>query len=395
MQKIVIATMLLAGTLALPGAEPQTAGKIASARSRFADLFEDPVIARGRGVEVKQSELDEAFLTFRANLASRGQPLPDEQRPFREKQILDRLIIGQILAKRATESDKAESKETTSKYIADAKKDAGSEDAYLRSLKPLGITAAQLEERVYREALADAVVRRELKSTIKISEAQVDALYRTGSDITVQLLQQELEKIAKDPATSLDDLTLVKRQIEQTKRLNLARLQQPEKVRVSHILLLTRNPDNDRELPEDQKRTKRVQMDRILTRARSGEDFGKLVKEYSEDKNLQGTNVLSREDRWVPEFKAAAFSLEPGKVSDVVTTSFGYYVLKLHDRIAAQKIDLEKAAADIREHLTQQELQRQMPDYFGKLRADAGVEILDARYRIGAPKDTAPVKPAG
>jgi parvulin-like peptidyl-prolyl isomerase len=395
MQKTVITTLLLAGTLALLSAEPQTAGKIGTSRSRFADLFDDAVIARGRGVEVKQSELDEAFLTFRANLASRGQPLPDDQRPFREKQILDRLIIGQILAKRATEADKTEAKETTSKYIADAKKDAGSEEAYLRSLKPLGISPAQLEERVYREALADAVVRRELKSTIKISDAQVDALYQTGSDITVQLLQQELEKIAKDPGTSLDDLTLVKRQIEQTKKLNLARLQQPEKVRVSHILLLTRNPDNDRELPEDQKRAKRVQMDRILTRARSGEDFGKLVKEYSEDKNLQGTNVLSREDRWVPEFKAAAFSLEPGKVSDVVTTSFGYYVLKLHERIAPRKIELEKAAADIREHLTQQELQRQMPDYFGKLRADAGVEILDARYRPGAPKDTVPVKPAG
>jgi len=395
MQNIVITATLLLGALALQSAEPQTAGKIATSRSRFADLFEDTVVARGHGVEVKQSELDEAFLTFKANLASRGQTLPDDQRVFREKQILDRLIIGQILTKRATEADRADAKETTSKYIADAKKDAGSEEAFLRSLKPIGITTAQLEERVYREALADAVVRRELKSTIKISDAQVDTLYRTGSDIMVQLLQQELEKVAKDPATSLDELTLVKRQIEETKRANLARLQEPEKVRVSHVLLLTRNPDNDRDLPEDQKRSKRVQMDRILARARSGEDFAKLVKEYSEDRNLQGTNVLSREDRWVPEFKAAAFSLGPGKVSDVVTTPFGYYILKLHERLAPRKIQLEKAAPDIREHLTQQELQRQMPDYFGKLRTDAAVEILDAKYRLGSPKDTSSAKPAG
>src|SRR5678815_2944082 len=102
---------------------------------------------------------------------------------LREKQILDRLIIGQILAKRATDADKTEAKEITSKYIGDARKDAGSEEAFQRSLKPIGVTAAQLEERVYREALADAVVKRELKSTIKISDAQVDTFYRTGGDI--------------------------------------------------------------------------------------------------------------------------------------------------------------------------------------------------------------------
>ena len=36
-----------------------------------------------------------------------------------------------------------------------------------------------------------------------------------------------------------------------------------------------------------------------------------------------------------------------------------------------------------------------MPDYFAKLRKDAAVEILDAKYRIESPKDTDPAKPAG
>ncbi|HMJ66564.1 MAG TPA: peptidylprolyl isomerase [Candidatus Binatia bacterium] len=395
MQSTIIALTVLAGALTLQAAQPQATAKVANPRSRFADLFDDTVLARGRGVEVKQSELDDAFLTFKANLASRGQSLPEDQRLFREKQILDRLIIGQILAKRATDADKAEAKEITSKYINDARKDAGSEEAFLRSLKPIGVTAAQLEERIYREALADAVVKRELKSTIKVSDAQVDTFYRTGGDLMVQLLQQELEKIAKDSNTSLEQLTAVKRQIEETKRVNLARLQEPEKVRVSHILLLTRNPDNDQELPEDQKRAKRLQMDRILSRAKAGEDFAKLVKEYSEDRMFKGTNTLTRDDRSLPEFKAAAFSLEPGKVSDVVTTSVGHYILKLHERIAPRKIELEKATSDIREHLTNQELQRQMPDYFSKLRKDAAVEILDAKYRIDSPKETDPAKPAG
>src|SRR5438552_1905378 len=34
----------------------------------FADLFGDPVIARGQGLEVKRSELEDAFTAWKANL---------------------------------------------------------------------------------------------------------------------------------------------------------------------------------------------------------------------------------------------------------------------------------------------------------------------------------------
>jgi hypothetical protein len=65
------------------------------------------------------------------------------------------------------------------------------------------------------------------------------------------------------------------------------------------------------------------------------------------------------------------------------------------ERIAPSKVDLAKAAPDIREHLIQQELQRQMPDYFAKLKKEAAVEILDGRYRIEVPKDVEALKPTG
>jgi len=97
----------------------------------------------------------------------------------------------------------------------------------------------------------------------------------------------------------------------------------------------------------------------------------------------------------VQEFKSAAFSLEPGKISDVITTVYGYHILKLHERIPAQKVALEKVKDDIREHLEQQELQRQMPDFFARLKKEAGVEILEAKYRVTVPKEVEPLKPTG
>jgi parvulin-like peptidyl-prolyl isomerase len=188
----------------------------------------------------------------------------------------------------------------------------------------------------------------------------------------------------------------VKRQVEEIKKANLARLQQPEKVRVSHVLLATRDRETEKELPDEQKRLKRVKIEQLLDRAKAGEEFTKLVQEYSEDRNLKETRgeyTFSRDDRFVQEFKSAAFSLEPGKFSDVITTIYGYHILKLHERIPAQKVALEKVKDDIREHLAQQELQRQMPDFFARLKKEAGVEILEPKYRVNVPKEVEPLKP--
>jgi parvulin-like peptidyl-prolyl isomerase len=376
-------------------AEP--AAKPSASRSRFASLFDDPIVARGQGVQVKQSEIDDAFISFKANLAARGQSVPEDQRLFREAQLLERLIVTQILTKRATEADKIAAKEAATKFAEETKK-SQSEEAFQRSLKSLGITMEQFEQRVYDQALAEAVVARELKTKITITDAQVESFYQTGSDVLVDLLQQELERLAKNPKTSVEQLTAVKRQIDETRKGNLGRLAQPEKVRVSHVLLSTRDRNTERELPEEQQRAKRIQMDRVLARAKAGDDFARLVTEYSEDRNVKETKgeyTLSRDDRFVPEFKAAAFSLEPGKISDVVTTIYGYHILKMHERIPPRKVELAKAAPEIREHLVQQELQRRMPDYFTGLKKEAGVEILDARYRIERPKEIEALKPAG
>ena len=388
---IFVACLALAGVQA---AEP--AAKAPASRSRFADLFDDPVIARGQGVEVKQSALDESFVAFKANLAARGQTVPEEHRRFREAQLLERLIVTQILGKRATTQDVAKAKEAATKFAAETRKAAQSDEAFQRMLKSLGISGEQFDQRVYDQALAESVVSRELKEKIKISDVQVESFYRAGSDILVQMLQDELERVAKNPNASVDQLTAVKRQVEEIKKGNLARLQQPEKVRVSHILLATRDRETEKELPDDQKRLKRVKIDQLLDRARAGEDFTKLVQEYSEDRNLKETRgeyTFSRDDRFVQEFKSAAFSLEPGKLSDVITTIYGYHILKLHERIPAQKVALEKVTDDIRDHLAQQELQRQMPDFFGRLKKEAGVEILEDKYRVNVPKEVEPLKP--
>lgn len=89
---------------------------------------------------------------------------------------------------------------------------------------------------------------------------------------------------------------------------------------------------------------KQVEIDRVKTQLRefaervnSGStDFSLLARLYSEDKEsaVRGGELgFAGRGRFVPEFASAAFALqEPGKVSRVVETEFGYHIIQLIEK---------------------------------------------------------------
>ncbi len=68
----------------------------------------------------------------------------------------------------------------------------------------------------------------------------------------------------------------------------------------------------------------------VLERAKAGEDFSELAKEYSDD---PGSAPEGGELGWfgrgvmVTPFEDAAFALQPGEISDIVETQFGYHII--------------------------------------------------------------------
>ena len=318
------------------------------------ELFPDPVVAKGKGVEIKRSQLDEALITIKGNLAARNQSMAPSELLALEKQILDRLIQIQILQARATAADKAKGKELCEKRLADMKSRAPSEEAFNRQLKVAGLTPELLHKRLTEETVGETVLVRELN--LEITDAAVKKFY--------------------------DD--------------NPAPFEQPEMVRASHILLGTRDSATNAELSDEQKKAKRKQIEDLLKRARDGEDFAKLAKEFSEDpgsKDKGGEYTFPR-GRMVPEFDAAAFSLKTNQISDVVTTAFGYHIIKLSEKIPARKVDLAKVADDIKQHLRTQEMQKLLPAFTEKLKQEAGVEILDEKLKAKEEAKPAPAEPA-
>lgn len=178
--KVRLFTKPFAMAIALSG---MLAAQCASGADTFGGLFGDPVLVKGKNVEVRRSQLDDAFIAFRANLAARGEDVRDDQRLDRENSLLERIILTQILGTIATEEDRKNARALSDKFIADARKASGDNEAgFERQLRSLGLKVQQFTDRVYEQSLVETVLDRVLKSTISIPEDQIRKFYDENPD---------------------------------------------------------------------------------------------------------------------------------------------------------------------------------------------------------------------
>ena len=71
----------------------------------------------------------------------------------------------------------------------------------------------------------------------------------------------------------------------------------------------------------------------ILERVQTGDDFAELAK-YSDDEGTRdkgGDLGFFGRGRMAKEFEEVAFSLEPGQISDLVLSQFGYHIIKVEE----------------------------------------------------------------
>ena len=146
-----------------------------------------------------------------------------------------------------------------------------------------------------------------------------------------------------------------------------------EQVRARHILIKVppeASPADDAKL--------KGKADDALKRAKQGEDFATLATQLSDDGSKENGGDLGffPHGRMVPAFEEAAFALQPGQMSEVVRTQFGYHIIKVEERKTGRALGFEEAKAQVKDDLTQQQTYERYRQYMAGLRSKAKVEVL-------------------
>jgi len=338
--KLILSAALVAGVLSAQAAT-QNAGVIGTNASPIdaqKALFGDPVIVKGKGFELKRSDLDQVLSGAKANAAAQGQMLPQDF----DVSILNQLITIQVLLQKATDADRAVGKTEADDQYGKLLQRFRTQEAFDRQLEAVGMTVGDLRAKATQEAVAKAALKREL-----------------GIAITDEEAKDYYNKHA-------------------------AEFEQPELAHVRHILLMTMDPTTRTPLLTNTIAAKRKQIEDLRKQVLAGGDFAALAKQFSEDpgsKENGGELPEFPRGQMVPEFESAAFTLTNNQISDVISTAYGFHILQSLGKKAAQKIAYPEVAADIKDGLSRQKIAKLAPDFVKKLRSDFSVEIVDSNLK--------------
>jgi parvulin-like peptidyl-prolyl isomerase len=254
------------------------------------------------------------------------------------------MIDNKLLLAKATDEDRAAGTNAAKQHMTALLENLGSVDELNKQLLIAGETPEQERSTFADRITAQTVLSRELK--IVVSDDDVKKFF--------------------------DDR-------------RISSFETPEMARISHILIFTVDPVTRAALSSDQQLSQRTLADDVFKNLRAGVDFQVLARQFSEDPGSKangGELPPFPRGQMATEIDAVAFSLTNNQVSSLITTSTGYEIVKVLERIPAQKTAYLVAAPKIKDYLTQQQAQKLAPPYLEGLRAAAGVEILDPNLKI-------------
>lgn len=359
----------------------------------FTGITGDPtvggVVAKVNGEEIQAFELQQAVFRF-----SQQNRIPTELLGTYSTQILDSMVIEKALLReadrlglRVSEEEVAQQLRQVPDLFPDGKfvgRQAYEDLVYTR----FNVSPAEFERR-----FRDAILQEKLKSLVTDSVAaypeEIRKAFQEGNeklvldyalietramrgdikptdDVLLQNYQANLVRyqvpdkragraLVFSQAQTAQNITIPDADVQRYYQSNQSQFRVEERVEVSHILVRA---------DATNKEEKRKKADGVLTRLKGGADFAALARENSDDPGSasKGGNLgYIVRGQTVPEFEKAAFSLEPGKLSELVETTFGFHILKVGKHEQARLRPLEEVSPEIRGILLQERVQAMLP----------------------------------
>ncbi|MCG3149310.1 MAG: Chaperone SurA [Verrucomicrobiae bacterium] len=311
----------------------------------------DDAAARVGDTVIQWKDVDTAVNAFTRQFTAYGREFPSEQLPHLQYNIVNDMVSQEVVVQASRGHEPKDLDEQVTKQIDQAKLQLGGDEGFTQALAEMGMKRADYERRLREGLVAQAFIKKYVDDKVKIS--------------------------ADDTKKFYDE--------------NRSKFVTPERVRASHILILVPEGATD-----EIKAQKLTQIKAAQSLIKGGDKFEDVARKFSEDpgsKEQGGDLSYFTRDRMVKPFADAAFSLKPNEVSDIVTTQFGYHLIKSTDHQAAGERTYAEAKDDIERYLKNQQGQEMVQAYVQELRQKAKIEILLPQPE--APVPTSRVAPNG
>ncbi len=243
---------------------------------------------------ILQSELESQYALYATQLKAQIMDSNEEKRikkQILEQMINDKLILIQAEKDTLLDISTEEVDKAVDQQIAGLKEQFPTEKAFLDELRKEGLTERLLKRR-YRPQIKSQLLMEKLISLklsgVGISSKEVKDFYQVYKD---SLPEQE------------------------------------EAVRLSHILFSIYPSEKTLDSLENK-------AERVLNRAKKGEDFASLALTYSDDptKERGGDLGFFKKGELLSEFEKVAFSLDPGEIG-IAKTELGYHIIKVEKKV--------------------------------------------------------------
>jgi peptidyl-prolyl cis-trans isomerase C len=291
----------------------------------------EDIAAKVNGVPITTLELNRSFTAHVQVPYSAVQEDPRAKEVLR--QILDNLIDRELLLQQAKSLKMTVTPQQVDAQVQQLAQRFPSQDAFEQALTAQNVTVDAVKKDVEGQLLRQQLVKKEILDKVNVSARDVQTFYDKNKDKYVEA----------------------------------------DQVRVRHILVKVPQDVS----PADDAKLK-GKADEALRRAKKGEDFATLAKELSDDGSKESGGDLGffPRGRMVPAFEEAAFALQPGQISEVVRTQFGYHIIKAEERKTGRALPFDEAKDRVKEDLTREQTYARYQQYVGGLRSKAKVEVL-------------------
>lgn len=294
----------------------------------------DRVVAVVNDEIIADSELAEMMAPFSAKLADIADPVARAQAEEKQRRrVLDELVGQKLVLQEAGRRKLSVAVEEVDDHIQRILSQQSwtkqQLDAYLTAQ---GLSLSEFRRQVREQLLRQRVVRSAVGARIRITERELQDFYKER--ITEATANYELE--------------------------------------AAHLLLAL-----PADAGADEEAAARRQAEELLRRARAGEDFAALAKQYSTGPGADSGGTLGtvRKGDLDPVLEEALFALDEGEVGGPVRTRFGYHVVRAIRRKALPAPAFEAVEASLRRELTDRRLADELGRWIEELKKKAFIEI--------------------